>query len=76
MPEYKGKYLFISNVRTGETFSSQMLGYDTEREAEIKYHEEVAYGLKLDTITLAHYFVMNEYGVVVNNLVATINNIT
>lgn len=75
MPEYEGKYLFVSNVRTGETLASQMLAYDTAREAEIKYHQEVAYGLQLDTITLAHYFVMNEYGVVVNNLVTTIDNI-
>ena len=74
MPEYNGKFLFISNVRTGDSLASSMLGYDTEKEAEIKYHDEVSYGLKLDTITLAHYMVMNEYGVVVSNLEKIIDN--
>jgi hypothetical protein len=75
MPEYEGKYLFVSNVRTEEGLASQMLGYDTLKEAEIKYHQEVAYGLQLDTIELAHYFVMNEYGVIMGNLETTIDNI-
>ena len=74
MPEYTGKYLFVSNVRTGDSLASSMLGYDTAKEAEIKYHDEVSYGLKLDTITLAHYMVMNEYGVVVDNLEKIIDN--
>ena len=74
MPEYEGKYLFVSNVRTGETLASQMIGYDTAKEAEIKYHDEVSYGLKLDSITLAHYMVINEYGVVIDNLEKTIDN--
>jgi len=74
MPEYNGKFLFISNVRTGDNLASTMLGYDTEKEAEIKYHDEVSYGLKLDTITLAHYMVMNEYGVIVSNLEKIIDN--
>lgn len=74
MPEYNGKFLFISNVRTGDNLASSMLGYDTEKEAEIKYHDEVSYGLKLDTITLAHYMVMNEYGVIVSNLEKIIDN--
>lgn len=74
MPEYNGKFLFISNVRTGDNLASSMLGYDTEKEAEIKYHDEVSYGLKLDTITLAHYMVMNEYGVIVDNLEKIIDN--
>ena len=76
MPEYEGKYLFISNVRTGDTVACQILSYDTEKEAEIKYHDEVSYGLKLDTITLAHYVVVNEYGVRVENLEKTIDNQT
>lgn len=74
MPEYNGKFLFISNVRTGDNLASTMLGYDTEKEAEIKYHDEVSYGLKLDTITLAHYMVINEYGVIIDNLEKIIDN--
>lgn len=74
MPEYTGKYLFISNVRIGDSVASQMLAYDTEKEAEIKFHDEVSYGLKLDTIVIAHYMVMNEYGVRIDNLEKTIDN--
>ena len=74
MPEYNGKFLFISNVMTGDNLASSMLGYDTEKEAEIKYHDEVSYGLKLDTITLAHYMVINEYGVIIDNLEKIIDN--
>lgn len=75
MPEYTGQYFFISNVRTGNTVASEMLGYSTEKEAEIKYHDTVSYGLKLDTITLAHYIVVNEYGIKVGNLEKIIDNI-
>lgn len=74
MPEYEGKFLFISNVRTGDSLANTILGYDTEKEAEIKFHDEVSYGLKLDTITLAHYMVMSEYGVVVSGLEKIIDN--
>lgn len=74
MPEYEGKYLFISNVRTDQGLASQMLGYDTAKEAEITYHNEVSYGLGLDSIIIAHYEVVNEYGVIVDNLVKTIDN--
>lgn len=74
MPEYEGKYLFVSNVRTDQGLASSMLGYDTAKEAEIKYHEEVKYGLELDTIILAHYMVVNEYGVVIDNLEKIIDN--
>jgi len=74
MPEYEGKYLFISNVRTAQGITPQILSYDTAKQAEIKYHDEVSYGLQLDTIILAHYEVVNEYGVVVDNLVKTIDN--
>lgn len=74
MPEYQGNYLFIKNVRIGDELSSEMLGYDTLRAAEIKFHDEVSYGLKLDSITLAHYMVINEYGVVIENLERTIDN--
>lgn len=74
LEEYAGKYIFISNVRTGNQLASEMLGYDTLRAAEIKFHDEVSYGLKLDSITLAHYMVINEYGVVIENLERTIDN--
>ncbi len=74
MPEYEGKFLFVQNVRTDQELASQMLGYDTAKEAEIKYHEEVGYALQLDTIVLAHFMVMNEYGVVIDNLEKIIDN--
>lgn len=74
MPEYEGKYLFVSNVRTEQGITPQILSYDTAKQAEIKYHDEVSYGLQLDTIILAHYLVMNEYGVIIDNLVKTIDN--
>ena len=74
LEEYAGKYIYVSNVRTGKQLASEMLGYDTLRAAEIKFHDEVSYGLKLDSITLAHYMVINEYGVVIENLERTIDN--
>lgn len=74
MPEYEGKFLFVQNVRTDQGLASQMLGYDTAKEAEIKYHEEVGYALQLDTIVLAHFMVMNEYGVVIDSLEKIIDN--
>lgn len=74
MNEYTGQYFFISNVRTGDTVSSEILGYDTEKEAEVKFYDTVSYGLNLDTITLAHYIVVNEYGVKVGNLEKIIDN--
>lgn len=74
MPEYNGKYFFVSNVRTNEV-AAQMIGFDSLKEAKIQYHTEVAYGLQLNDIILAHYFVMNEFGVVMENLETTIDNI-
>lgn len=74
LEEYTGKYLFVSNVRIGDSVASSMLGYDTEREAEIKYHDEVSYGLKNTDIVLAHYMVMNEYGVISGGLEKIIDN--
>lgn len=74
MPEYEGKYFFVKTVRTNNDVSSQILAFDSAKEAEIKYHEEVAYGLGLDTIILAHYMVMNEYGVIYDNLEKNIDN--
>ena len=75
MPEYTGKYFFMSNVRTGDNVASTLDGFDTEKEAEIKFHDEVSYGLKLADITLAYYVVFNEYGVKVGNLEKIIDNI-
>lgn len=73
---FESKYFFSSNVRTSDgAVSAQMLAYNTAKEAEIKFHDEVSYGLKLDTIQLAHYTVTNEYGVVYENLTKTIDNL-
>lgn len=55
-------YYFISIVRTKENIASQILGYETEREAETKFYDEVGYGLKLDTIVHAYYAVKDETG--------------
>lgn len=75
MPEeYNGKFLFISNVRTENGLVPSMFAYDTEREAEIKYHHEVEYGLQNADIILAHYIVVNEYGVKYDNLEKIIDN--
>lgn len=56
------KYFFVSIVKT-DTVAAQILGYDTLKEAEIKFHDEVSYGLKLDTIKTAFYEVKDECGV-------------
>lgn len=75
MPEeYNGKFLFISNVRTKDGLVPSTFAYDTEREAEIKYHHEVEYGLQDANIILAHYIVVNEYGVKYDNLEKIIDN--
>lgn len=74
MPEYTGKYFFVSNVRIGDNVASTMLAYDTEKDAEIKYHDEVSYGLKSVDIVFAHYVVFNEYGVKSGNLEKIIDN--
>ena len=75
MSEYSGKYFFIQIVRTGESVASEMLGYDTERAAEIKFHDEVSYGLKNNDVIFAYYTVINEYGVKVGNLEKIIDNL-
>lgn len=75
MPEeYNGKFLFISSVRTKDGLVPSTFAYDTEREAEIKYHHEVEYGLQDANIILAHYIVVNEYGVKYDNLEKIIDN--
>lgn len=74
---YEGKYFFISNVRIisggEESVVSQILDYSIKDEAEIKFHDEVSYALKLGTLVLAHFEVKNEYGVVVDKLERTID---
>lgn len=57
-----GKYYFESIVKTADNEAAQLLGYDTEREAEIKFHDEVSYALKLDNIITAHFEVKTFYG--------------
>jgi glutathionylspermidine synthase len=69
------KYFFISNVRLeGQDVSAQMLGYATLDEAEIKYHDEVSYALKLNNVELAHFEVRDETGKLYDMLVKTIDN--
>lgn len=68
-------YFFISNVRLEEQeVSAQMVGYDTLDEAEIKYHDEVSYALKLTDVELAHFEVRDETGKLYDMLVKTIDN--
>lgn len=75
MPEYEGKFIFVSNIRRTSTgVVPAMFVYNTAREAEIKYHDEVSYALQLNDVVLAHFKVVNEYGVVEGNLETTIDN--
>lgn len=75
MPEYEGKFIFVSNTRRTSTgVVPAMFVYNTAREAEIKYHDEVSYALQLNDVVLAHFKVVNEYGVVEGNLETTIDN--
>lgn len=74
MPEYTGKFIFRCNVKVGDDVTTQSFVFDTEKEAEIKYHNEVLYGLQLDTLVLAYYVVQNEYGVKIGNLEKIIDN--
>lgn len=58
------KHYFESIIKTNDdVVTAQMLGYETLREAETKFHEDIAYGLKLDTIVTAYYAVRDEHGV-------------
>lgn len=75
MPEYNGKFIFVSTIRRTSTgVVPAMFVYNTAREAEIKYHDEVSYALQLNDVVLAHFKVVNEYGVVEGNLETTIDN--
>lgn len=70
-----GKYFFISNTRlkNGEV-ATQMLGYDDIKTAEIKYHDEVSYALKLTALEYAHFEVVTESGATCENLTRTVDN--
>lgn len=62
------KYCFSKNVRItkeGEPdeVTCAMFVYDDFNDAEIAYHTEIAYGLALNNLVLAHYSVTNERGV-------------
>jgi len=72
--EYEGKFIFRCNVKVEGDTTTQSFVYNTEKEAEIKYHNEVLYGLQLDTLELAYYVVQNEYGVKIANLEKIIDN--
>ena len=68
-------YFFLSNIkRKNEDVVAQMLGYNTLNEAEIKYHDEVSYALKLTDVEVAHFEVRDETGFTCNVLVKTIDN--
>ncbi len=68
-------YFFISNVRKkNEDVAAQMVGYNTLNEAEIKYHDEVSYALKLTDVEIAHFEVRDETGKIYDMLVKTIDN--
>lgn len=73
------KYFLIKNVRTKvenqpDEVTCAMFVYNTEKEAEIAYHNEVAYGLSLPTLVLAYYAVTNERGNVYGGLSRLIDN--
>ena len=64
MNGYTGKYFLEKNVRleNGEVTCVKQ-DYASADEAEIAFHNEVAYGLANSDVILAHYDVVNEYGV-------------
>lgn len=67
------KYCFSKNVRItkeGEPdeVTCAMFVYDDFNDAEIAFHTEIAYGLALNTLVLAHYSVTNERGNVIFGL--------
>lgn len=76
MNEYTGKYFLDKNVRlnNGEVTASKGT-YDTADAAEIAYYNEVSYGLSNADVELAHYRVVNEYGVLYMNLERLIDRV-
>ena len=76
MNEYAGKYFLEKNVRLGNgEVTCIKQDYATADEAEIAYHNEVAYGLANEDVILAHYDVVNEYGVKYAGLERTIDRV-
>lgn len=73
---FESKYLFEKNVRlkNGEVTALKEV-HDTSDSAELKYYDEVSYGLQLDTLELGYYKVTNEFGVTYLGLERTINRI-
>lgn len=72
------KYCFSKNVRItkeGEPdeVTCEMFVYNDFNDAEIAYHNELAYGLSLKNLVLAHYQVANEKGNVVFGLQRTVD---
>lgn len=73
------RYCFSKNVRVkkdvqDDEVTCAMFVYSDFNEAEITYHNELAYGLSLSNLVLAHYEVTNEKGVVLFGLERTIDN--
>lgn len=72
------RYFFSKNVRItkeGEKdeVTCAMSAYNNFNDAEIAYHNELAYGLSLNNLVLAHYRVTNERGNVVFGLSRTVD---
>lgn len=73
------KYCFTKNVRITrdgqpDEVTCAMFVYNTRKEAEITFHNEVAYGLSLPNLVLAYYAVTNERGNVYGGLKRLIDN--
>jgi len=73
------KYCFSKNVRVKrenqpDEVTCAMSVYDILKDAEIVFHNEVAYGLSLNNLVLAHYAVTNERGQIAFGLERTVDN--
>ena len=74
------RYFFEKNVRIkvegqndDEVTCIKSL-YPSAKDAEVAFHNEVAYGLSLNTLVLAYYAVTNERGKVYLGLTRLIDN--
>lgn len=74
MIENNKKYLLIVNVRTSNGLSSDVFYFDTPTDAEIEFYAKVSVAIQDKDIILAHYIVVNEYGVKLDNLEKIIDN--
>ena len=73
------KYFFVKYVRVRREGQDDEVTciksvYPTEKDAEVAFHTEVAYGLGLDNLVLAYYAVTNERGNVYMGLKRLIDN--